>query len=261
MSGTIRTGMAGWIFEDWRKGKFYPEGLKQKEELHFASRHVTAIEINATFYRNQKRELFEAWAAQTPENFVFTVKGNQTVTHIKRLKEVAEPVDFFFKSVTALGPKLGAVCWQLPPNFKPDLERIESFLKLLPKTIRQAIEVRSKAFATPEFIDLLRAHNVALVMADTTDWPWLDQTADFAYGRLQGPPGGDHYDAAGLDQWAERIEALADGKPVTGETIVPAAAKPPSRDVFAYFVSMDKGNAPGNAMAIQQRLGIAPAAD
>src|SRR4051794_2153042 len=167
MSGTIRTGMAGWIFEDWRKGKFYPEGLKQKEELHFASRAVTAIEINATFYRNQKRESFEAWAAETPENFVFTVMGNQVVTHIKRLKEVEEPVDFFFKSVTALGSRLGAVCWQLPPNFKPDLPRIEKFLGLLPKTIQQAIEVRSKAFATPDFVALLRAHNVALVVADT----------------------------------------------------------------------------------------------
>ncbi len=98
-------------------------------------------------------------------------------------------------------------------------------------------------------------------MADTVDWPWLDQTADFAYGRLQGPPGGDHYDAAGLDQWAARAKALAEGKPVAGETIVPAAAKQPPRDVFAYFVSMDKGNAPSNAMAIQQRLGISPHSD
>lgn len=259
MSGTIRTGMAGWIFPDWRNGKFYPEGLKQKEELHFASRQVTAIEINATFYRNQKREAFEGWAAETPDDFVFTVKGNQTVTHIKRLKDVAEPVEFFFNSVTALGKKLGAVCWQLPPNFKVDLPRFETFLKLLPKDIRQAIEVRSKAFATPEFLDLMRAHNVAIVVADTADWPYLDQTADFTYCRLQGPRGGDHYEPEQLKDWAARFRALSDGKPITGELIAPMAAKQPQRDVFAFFVSMDKGNAPGNALSIQKHLGIAPA--
>jgi len=260
MSGVIRTGMAGWIFEDWRKGKFYPEGLKQKEELHFASRAVTAIEINATFYRNQKPESFEAWADQTPETFVFTVKGNQTVTHIKRLKDVEEPVELFFKSVTALGKRLGAVCWQLPPNFKLDLPRIEKFLSLLPKDIRQAIEVRSKAFAVPEFIDLLRAHNVALVVADTTEWPYLDQTADFTYCRLQGPPGGDHYEPVELNAWADRFKALADGKAITGDFIQPMKGAQPQRDVFAFFVSMDKGNAPGNAQSIQKRLGISPAA-
>ena len=251
--------MAGWIFEDWRKGKFYPEGLKQKEELRFASRAVTTIEINATFYRTQKRESFEAWAAETPESFVFAVKGNQTVTHIKRLKEVEEPLKFFFDSVTALGPRLGAVCWQLPPNFKPDLPRIEKFLGLLPKTIRQAIEVRSKAFATPEFTDLLRARNVALVVADTADWPYLDQTADFTYCRLQGPQGGDHYEPAQLKGWADSFKALSEGKPITGEFIAPMKPAQPKRDVFAFFVSMDKGNAPGNALSIQRHLGIAPA--
>jgi uncharacterized protein YecE (DUF72 family) len=260
MSGTIRAGMAGWIFEDWRKGKFYPEGLKQKEELHFASRAVTTIEINATFYRNQKRESFEAWAAATPENFVFTVKGNQAVTHIKRFKDVEQPVEFFFNSVTALGKRLGAVCWQLPPNFKYDLPRFERFFALLPKDIRQAIEVRSKAFATPEFVELLRAHNVALVVADTADWPYLDQTADFTYCRLQGPPGGDHYDPVQLNSWADRLKALSEGKSIAGEFVTPMAGPQPQRDVFAFFVSMDKGNAPGNARTVLQRLRLEPSA-
>lgn len=257
MAGTIRAGMAGWIFEDWRKGKFYPEGLRQKDELHYASRHVTAIEINATFYRNQKRETFEAWAAETPEDFVFTVKGSQAITHIKRLKEVEQPVEFFFNSVTALGKRLGAVCWQLPPNFKYDLPRLESFFALLPKSARQAVEVRSKSFATPEFIELLRAHNIALVVADTADWPWRDQTADFTYCRLQGPPGGDHYDAAQLDGWADRLAALSQGRPIAGDFIVPMTGAQPPRDVFSFFVSMDKGNAPGNAMTVLKRLGNA----
>lgn len=251
--------MAGWIFPDWRNGQFYPEGLKQKEELHWASRHVTAIEINSTFYQNQKPASFEGWAAQTPDNFVFTVKGHQAVTHIKRLKEVEQPVELFFNSIGALGKRLGAVCWQLPPNFKFDLGRIEAFFKLLPRDIRQAIEVRGAAFANAEFVELLRAHNIALVVADTKAWPYCDQTADFTYCRLQGAPGAERYSPADLDNWAKRFKALSEGKPIDGPTIAAASGNPPARDVFAYFVSTDKPNAPRNALAIQERLGIRPA--
>jgi uncharacterized protein YecE (DUF72 family) len=261
MAGTIRTGMAGWVFPDWRGGQFYPEGLKQKDELHWASRHVTAIEINSTFYQNQKPASFEAWAAQTPEDFVFTVKGHQAVTHIKRLKEVQQPVELFFNSIASLGKRLGAVCWQLPGNFKPDLERLAAFFAMLPRDIRQAIEVRSKAFATPEFIALLRDHNVALVIADTADWPYVDQTADFTYCRLQGAPGKERYTPADLDAWAARFKALSEGKPIDGDLIAPAGGAQPRRDVFAYFVSTDKPNAPVNALGIQKRLGIVPATD
>jgi len=254
--------MAGWVFEDWRGGKFYPEGLKQKEELHFASRAVTAIEINSTFYQNQKPASFENWAAQTPRGFVFTVKGHQGITHINRLKEVKEPLEFFFNSVAALGPRLGAVCWQLPGNFKYDLERLENFFKLLPKTVRQALEVRNKAFAQPELIEVLKAYNVALVVADTTDWPYLDQTADFTYCRLQGAPGAEHYEPTDLDAWAKRFKALADGKALTdGTFITPMTGPQPERDVFAYFVSTDKPNAPNNARGIMQRLKLTPETD
>jgi uncharacterized protein YecE (DUF72 family) len=261
MAGRIRTGMAGWVFPEWRGGQFYPEGLKQKDELAWASRHVTAIEINATFYQNQKPESFEGWAAQTPEDFVFTVKGHQKVTHIKRLKDVEEPLELFFRSIEALGKRLGAVCWQLPGNLKFDAARLEGFLKQLPKGIRQAVEVRSPTFADPAFIELLRAHNVALVIADTADWPYIDQTADFSYARLQGAPGQDRYAPADLDAWAARFKALSEGKAVAGSTIVPAAGRQPQRDVFAYFVSTDKPNAPVNALGLQQRLNITASTD
>jgi uncharacterized protein YecE (DUF72 family) len=260
MAGKIRTGMAGWIFPEWRNGQFYPEGLKQKEELHWASRHVTAIEINSTFYQNQKPASFEGWAAQTPDDFVFTVKGHQAVTHIKRLKDVEQPLEVFFASVAALGKRLGAVCWQLPPNMKFDAARVEGFLQLLPKTIRQAIEVRNPSFADPAFIELLRAHNVALVIADTKEWPYDDQTADFTYCRLQGAPGAERYTPAELDAWAGKFKALSEGKAIDGEFVVPASGKQPPRDVFAYFVSTDKPNAPVNALGIQQRLGMEPSA-
>jgi uncharacterized protein YecE (DUF72 family) len=260
MAGKIRTGMAGWIFPEWRNGQFYPEGLKQKEELHWASRHVTAIEINSTFYQNQKPASFEGWAAQTPDDFVFTVKGHQAVTHIKRLKDVEQPLEVFLASVAALGKRLGAVCWQLPPNMKFDAARVEGFLQLLPKTIRQAIEVRNPSFADPAFIELLRAHNVALVIADTKDWPYDDQTANFTYCRLQGAPGAERYTPAELDAWAGKFKALSEGKAIDGEFVVPASGKQPPRDVFAYFVSTDKPNAPVNALGIQQRLGMEPSA-
>lgn len=253
--------MAGWVFPEWRKGQFYPEGLKQKDELHWASRQVTAIEINSTFYQNQKPVSFENWAAQTPDDFMFTVKGHQVVTHIKRLKDVEQPLEFFFESITALGKRLGAVCWQLPGNLKFDAARLEAFLKLLPTDIRQAIEVRSATFADPVFIDLLKAHNVALVVADTADWPYLDQTADFTYARLQGAPGQERYEQADLDQWAGRLKALSEGGAADGPTIVAPSGKQPPRDVFAYFVSTDKPNAPNNALGIQQRLNITPATD
>ncbi|HZY67170.1 MAG TPA: DUF72 domain-containing protein, partial [Devosia sp.] len=246
---------------EWRKGQFYPEGLKQKDELHWASRHVTAIEINATFYQNQKPASFEAWAAQTPDDFVFTVKGHQAVTHIKRLKDVEQPLELFFRSIEALGKRLGAVCWQLPGNLKFDPERLEGFLRQLPKGVRQAVEVRSPTFADPAAIELLRAHNVALVIADTADWPYLDQTADFAYARLQGAPGAERYEAADLDRWAAAFKALSEGRPLEGKTIVPPQAAQPERDVFAFFVSTDKPNAPVNALGIQQRLGITAATD
>lgn len=261
MAGRIRTGMAGWVFPEWRNGQFYPEGLKQKEELPWASRHVTAIEINSTFYQNQKPASFENWAGQTPDDFVFTVKGHQLVTHIKRLKDVEQPLEFFFDSIKALGKRLGAVCWQLPGNFKFDAERVEAFLKLLPRDVRQAIEVRSKTFADPAFIELLRAHNVALVIADTADWPFVDQTADFTYCRLQGAPGSDHYEPAEIDAWAKRFKALSDGKLPDGEYVVPQKGSQPERDVFAYFVSTDKPNAPRHALTVQERLKIKPATD
>jgi uncharacterized protein YecE (DUF72 family) len=122
--------------------------------------------------------------------------------------------------------------------------------------------VRSATFAVPEFVALCRAHNVALVVADTAEWPYLDQTADFTYCRLQGPPDGARYSEADLDRWAGRFRALAEGRGVDGPTIAPAPAEaPPERDVFAYFVATDKPNAPGNAMAMQRRLGLEAAAD
>lgn len=279
--------MAGWVFDAWRGGKFYPKGVKHADELAWASRQVTAIEINATFYKLQDPASFTAWAAATPEDFVFTVKGTQTITHHKRLKDVETPLaNFFASGVLALGKRLGPICWQLPGNFKYDRERLAAFLALLPKTrqaalalarqhdallptphlnakgvsaIRHAIEVRHESFAVPEFIADLRRHNVALVVSDTADWPYGDQTADFTYCRLQGAPGADRYTPKALAGWADRLAALAGGLPTDLSQVVAATPKAADRDVFAFFVATDKANAPGNAMSVARRLNIAAA--
>lgn len=284
MAGTIRLGIAGWVFDEWRGGAFYPPGLKQKEELAYASRHLGAIEINSTFYSHQKAQSFANWAAQTPEDFVFAVKGHQLVTHLKRLKDVELPLaNFFASGVLALGSRLGPFCWQLPTNLKYDAARLETFLGLLPQdldqllalagksdglkhqphldstgvgAIRHAIEVRHESFANTEFIDLLRAHNVALVTADTAEWPTTDLTADFVYCRLQGAPGADHYKPAERETRVGWLRAWSAGQPAVGPTLTPVLDDGKPRDVFAFFVSTDKPNAPRNARAAMQSLGI-----
>lgn len=283
--GKIRLGIAGWVFAPWRGGIFYPADLKQKEELHYASRHLGVIEINATFRAMQKPASFRKWAAETPEDFRFSVKGHQAITHFKRLKDVDGPLATFLASgPLALGSRLGPFVWQLPPNLKYDRDRFEAFFNLLPKTpaaaaalaakhdgfkdphvsaegvaaIQHAVEVRHESFANPEFISLCRDHNIALVTADTAEWPAMDATADFTYARLQGAPGAESYTPADLDLWAKRIDALASGKPVPDAKLVTKAEDKP-RDVFALFVSTDKEHAPQNAQAVMKRLGLTPA--
>ena len=212
------------------------------------------------------------------------MKGHQGITHIKRLKDVATPVaNFLASGPLALGKRLGPFVWQLPPNMKFDPARMEAFLDLLPRTpdallalarthddktrapfldasgiatVRHAVEVRHESFADPAFIALMRAHNVALVVADTDRWPTLDPTADFIYCRLQGAPGSDHYEPADIDRWAARVRAWADGRPMTdGPFVVASETDPMPRDVFVHFVSTDKEHAPRNAMALAERLG------
>lgn len=269
--GVIRTGTAGWVFEPWR-GSFYPDGLVQKKELAFASARLTSIEINATFRANQKPESFAKWAGEvSQEGFVFAIKGPQLVTHIKRLKNCEiELANFFASGPLALGARLGPFVWQLPPNLAYDRAVLTSFLAQLPKTIsdyvglagkadarlkstpfltaegvgpiRHAIELRHASFDIAEVDVVLAEHNVARVIADTTDSPRRDLTADFAYCRLQGParPDAQGYGAADIADWAETAKAWAsDGK-----------------DVFAYFVHEDKLHAPANAIALRQAAGI-----
>lgn len=266
----IRTGTAGWVYEPWR-GTFFPQGLVQKKELAYASSRLGSIEINATFRANQKPDSFTKWAGEAREGFVFSIKGPQLVTHIKRLKNCqAELANFFASGPLALGEKLGPFVWQLPPNLSYNREVLSAFLELLPKTqeqyvalasqadgrlktppflttdgvsaIRHAIELRNASFDKPEVRDLLASHNVAQVIADTTEQPSRELTADFAYCRLQGParPGAQGYEPDDIADWAKTVDGWSQA----------------GKDVFAYFVHEDKLHAPANAIALRQALGI-----
>jgi uncharacterized protein YecE (DUF72 family) len=285
--GTVRIGISGWRYVPWRK-KFYPEKLAQKKELEYASSIFNSLEINGTFYSLQRPGSFERWAAETPDDFVFSVKAPRFITHMRRLRECDAPVaNFLASGLLELGPKLGPLLWQLPPNFKFDAQLIEDFLKLLPhdtekaaavaqhhdkwmkgrvalktdakRPLRHAMEIRHSSFAVPEFVELLRAYDVALVCADTVEWPRLmDLTSDFMYCRLHGSEAlyASGYDSKALDDWTERVTAWAQGgEPADAERASPKnGPKKPSRDVYVYFDNDAKVRAPFDAQELTARV-------
>jgi len=244
--GTIRVGIGGWVFPPWR-GAFYPAGLRQAEELSFASRHVTAIEINGTFYRIQTPASFQKWRDETPDDFMFSLKGPRFLTHRGELASAAPYMERFFTSgLLDLGDKLGPILWQFAPTKQFDEADLAAFLKLLPREIagrrlRHVIEARHKSFAAPAFVDLLCEHGVALARVDDAHYPeFAEATADFIYLRLrrcvEGEPAG--YKPEALDRWAGRAkEWAAEG-----------------RDVFLYFINGAKIRAPAAAQALIERL-------
>jgi uncharacterized protein YecE (DUF72 family) len=261
--GDIHIGIGGWTFAPWR-GVFFPGDLAQKNELSYASRKLTAIEINGTYYGSQKPETFRKWASETPDGFVFSVKGSRFTTNRKVLAEAGESIDRFFgQGIMELGPKLGPVLWQFAPTKKFDEADFGAFLELLPRkidgqAIRHCVEVRNEAFRTPAFAALLRQHNVAVVFADHHAYPaFADVTADFVYARLQ--TGSDDietaYAPAELDAWASRLKTWAGGgRPddlACADPDFAAEAKP--RDVFAYIIHEGKVRAPAGAMALIAR--------
>jgi uncharacterized protein YecE (DUF72 family) len=250
--GMIRTGMGGWSYEPWRE-TFYPQELPQRRELEYASREVTAIEINSTFYRLQKPDIFAGWRDQTPDQFMFTAKASRSTTYRKNLTEARESVERFANGVAALAPKLGAINWQLPPTKKFDSQEIRTFLGFLPPEasgvrLRHALEVRHKTFMCEEFLELARGANVAVVFADSDVYPsFADVTADFVYGRLMrtvsDEPCG--YQLAALKSWAERAKLWAKGS--EPNDLPKAGASAPAeqaRDVFLFFISGAKERAP-----------------
>jgi len=242
----VRVGISGWTYRGWR-GDFYPNGLPQREELAHAASRMTSIEINGSFYALQKPTSYQKWRDQTPDDFVFAVKGSRFISHMKRLADAEEPLKRFFDSgVWELGHKLGPILWQLPETIQYDEERLATFFDQLPRTsptgaeVRYALEFRSKTFEQPAAYSLLREHRIACVLADAAGrWPKVEEdTADFRYVRLHGDAElyTSGYDDRSLDAWARKIKGWG-------------------QDTFVYFDNDAKGYAPHDAERLIQRLG------
>ncbi|MBD9528417.1 DUF72 domain-containing protein [Paracoccus sp. PAR01] len=261
-NGKIHIGIGGWTFEPWR-GSFYPEGLAQKRELEYASSQLTSIEVNGTYYGSQKPESFQKWHDETPDGFVFSLKAPRYATNRKVLADAGETIERFFNSgVMLLGDKLGPINWQFMATKKFDPADFGAFLNLLPAThegraLRHAIEVRHDSFRDPEFLNMARAHNVAVVISADGEFPQIaDPTADFIYARIMGtvedePLG---YSPAALDLWAERARIWAAGGVPDGLDYVGDPAPSGPRDVYLYVISGHKVRNPHAAMALIERL-------
>jgi len=263
MAGPIRVGVGGWSFEPWC-GTFYPEALPAKRQLEFMSGRLTAVEINATFYRTQSPDTFRKWAAETPDDFMFTVKAHRMSTSRKTPDEMRDSIEWFLNSgVLELGDKLGPVNWQFPPYRRFDAAYFEAFLGLLPhekggRRLRHALEVRHGSFEAPEFVDLLRRHDAAVVFTDAEDWPTIpDPTTDFVYARLQRTKEEVEtgYTSEELDYGASCFRAWAEGGvPQNILQVAPEPAARTPRDVFVFMISGAKARNPAAAQGLLARL-------
>lgn len=288
----IRVGISGWTYPPWR-GNFYPEGLKQKQELAYASRRFNALEINGTFYSLQRASSFETWYRETPPGFLFTMKGGRYITHLRRLKEPQQGLaNYFASGMLALREKLGPILWQFPPNMKFDEDRFAEFFDLLPRDtealaklgsehdsalkgeaylevdqnrpVRHAVEFRHESFLSERFTTLLRKHNISLVIADVAGkFPTAeDVTADWVYVRLHGSRVlySSGYSPKEIGAWAGKIRKWHQGgEPEDARRIgVPAKVRKQGRDVFVFFDNTDvKQRAPVDAWKMAKELGIA----
>lgn len=264
----IRVGIGGWTYVPWRNN-FYPAGLVQRRELEYASRHVTAIEINGTYYGAQKPATYAKWRDETPDGFLFSAKAPKRIMGSRVLAKTGPQIDDFVGGIAELGTKLGALVWQFEQGKKIDGEDFAAFLELLPKAadgraLRHVLDVRDPAFVGSGFLALARQHGMATVFTDSDDYPsFADLTADFVYARLMRSRSGidTGYPQKELKRWAARAQLWASGgEPDDLPRIAPPAQAPAKRrDVFLYFISAAKERNPAAAMALLRELGLAPA--
>lgn len=257
-------GVGGWVYAPWHNN-FYPAGWVQRRELEFASRQLTSIEINSTYYGTQTPATYARWAEQTPPDFVFSAKAPQRITSARKLASTGSQIEDFIGGISALSNRLGPLVWQFDAGYRIDPEEFSSFLQLLPDTVdgrrlRHAVEIRDRRFLDASLVTLLRQRGVALVYTDSPEYPnTADLTADFCYARLMRSDAAQAtgYPPAELQQWAKRIQRWRDGGdlaelPHVGD----ANAEQAPRTVYLYFISAAKERNPAAAMALLSELGI-----
>ena len=259
----VHVGIGGWTYAPWRGGVFYPEGLVQRRELEYASRQLTAIEINGTYDGAQKPATYAKWRAETPPGFVFTAKAPKRIMASRRLAGTGAQIEDFVGGICELGDRLGALSWQFERGRAPTPTELEAFLALLParaggRPLRHALELREAALFSPQVLALMRQRNVALVFAGSDEHPsFADLTADFVYARLMqaraGLPLG--YPEAELDAWARRAgEWAAGGDPAELPHVEPPRPAQAPREVFVFFIASAKDRNPAAARALIDRL-------
>ncbi|WP_439671144.1 Sugar isomerase-related protein YecE, UPF0759/DUF72 family [Cupriavidus necator] len=266
----VRVGIGGWNFAPWRDN-FYPAGLAQARELAYASRHLSAIEINSTYHGTQKRTSFAKWRDDTPDDFVFAVKASRFATNRRVLAESGESIERFIDSgIAELGRKLGPVVWQFAPTKQFDAEDFEAFLQLLPDSVegvklRHVLEVRHDSFQSPDYLKLARKYKAATVFTDSPKFPSMaDLTADFVYARLMASSAKlkAGYAPRDLDAWAARVRTWAQGhQPDDLPTVEDRKTAARKREVFVFFINGAKERAPAAAQALLERLDWTPPAD
>jgi len=262
-AAVIRIGVGGWTYEPWR-GTFYPADLVQTQELGYASRRLTSIEINGTYYGAQKASTFAKWRDATPDGFVFSVKAPRYAMNRKVLASAGPSIARFLEGgVTELQAKLGPINWQFLPTKKFEPDDFRAFLELLPKradgrALRHVVEVRHESFRCPEFVTLAHEHEVAVVVAGDSNHPQIaDPTAPFVYVRIMGTQPAEKlgYSNSALKLWAARAQAWASGNTPTGlDCVSPTRARAQPRDVYLYVISGHKASNPAAALALIERL-------
>jgi len=259
----IKVGIGGWTYEPWR-GLFFPEKLPKTKELFHASKRVTSIEVNGTFYGTFTPKTFRNWFDETPDDFIFSLKAPRFAVNRRVLGEAGPSIEKFFESgVSELKSKLGPILWQLPPFKKYDADDIEAFFSWLPKNIdglklRHVLEVRHETFLSKEFVAQARKANVGIVLADSPKYPLLaDLTSDFVYLRLQDAQSEIEtgYSPKALDKWAALARSWVRGdEPDEFPLVAPKGDKLQAREVFVYFINGAKERAPAAAEALIRRL-------